>query len=56
MGARTSTIKAPVWSEPAIDSNSLSLTLKVVTLLFGGGYQARDVDDLNVIRPAAIRG
>ncbi|NUL82133.1 MAG: type III-B CRISPR module RAMP protein Cmr1 [Armatimonadetes bacterium] len=56
MGVRQSTITAPVWSEPARDTHSLSLKLKVVTPLFGGGYQAREIDDLNVIRPAAIRG
>lgn len=45
----------PNWDEPQ-KREEIKLTLKVVTPMFGGGYKAREVDPICVIRPAAIRG
>lgn len=45
----------PSWSPPATGA-SLELKLKVVTPMFGGGFEARTVDGIIPIRAAAIRG
>lgn len=50
-------VSAPVW--PTVEprkGEKWSLNIKVITPMFGGGYQASEVDEVNIIRPAAIRG
>lgn len=47
--------EAPTWSHRSLGSN-IELKLKVVTPMFGGGYEARNVDEVCPIRAAAIRG
>ncbi|MBX2990243.1 MAG: type III-B CRISPR module RAMP protein Cmr1 [Bacteroidetes bacterium] len=49
-------IKPPENWDPPITAKPWTLQLKVITPLFGGGYKAREVDPICVIRPAAIRG
>jgi CRISPR-associated protein Cmr1 len=45
----------PEWQEPA-KRETIELELRLITPMFGGGYNAREVDPLQPIRPAAIRG
>ena len=45
----------PEWREPA-KRETIELELRLITPMFGGGYKAREVDPLQPIRPAAIRG
>jgi len=45
----------PDWQEPA-KRETIELGLRLITPMFGGGYKAREVDPLQPIRPAAIRG
>ena len=49
-------VTAPEWREPATGGERIDLRVNVVTPLFGGGFEAREVDLECVIRPAAIRG
>ncbi|HLJ54441.1 MAG TPA: type III-B CRISPR module RAMP protein Cmr1 [Chthonomonadaceae bacterium] len=44
----------PVWD--ASQRDSIEVSLRTITPLFGGGYEARNVDPVCVVRPAAIRG
>lgn len=46
---------APVWRDPDA-GESVTLPLRVITPMFGGGAQSRASDDRHPIRPAAIRG
>lgn len=48
-------IPAPQWMEPAPDE-SITLHLRLITPLFGGGYETREVDPVCIIRPATVRG
>lgn len=48
-------IPAPPWTEPS-SPESLTLHLRLITPLFGGGYEPREVDPVCIIRPASIRG
>jgi len=45
----------PEWREPA-KRETIELELRLITPMFGGGYKAREVDTVQPIRPAAIRG
>ncbi len=45
----------PEWQEPA-ERETIELELRLITPMFGGGYKAREVDTVQPIRPAAIRG
>jgi CRISPR-associated protein Cmr1 len=45
----------PEWQEPA-KRETIELELQLITPMFGGGYKAREVDTVQPIRPAAIRG
>lgn len=45
----------PEWQAPA-KRETIELELRLITPMFGGGYEARKVDRLLPIRPAAIRG
>jgi CRISPR-associated protein Cmr1 len=45
----------PDWQEPA-KRETIELELRLITPMFGGGYKAREVDTVQPIRPAAIRG
>ncbi|MGC8667551.1 MAG: type III-B CRISPR module RAMP protein Cmr1 [Chthonomonadales bacterium] len=48
---------APEWQNPIRPGvQSITLNLKTITPMFGGGYQPREVDADMPIRPAAIRG
>lgn len=47
---------APEWSPPDRDLQSFTLRLKLITPMFGGGYETRNVDSVTPIRAAAIRG
>lgn len=47
--------EVPRWTEPSAP-HSLTLHLRLITPLFGGGYEPREVDPVCIIRPAAIRG
>lgn len=53
----TEKVGAPSWPEesPQI-GETVELSVKVITPLFGGGYEAREVDPVTIIRPATIRG
>lgn len=55
MPRRTCSISPPEWRQPEA-GQSITLRLRTITPLFGGGYAPREVDPLCVIRPAAIRG
>ncbi len=35
---------------------TIRVTLRTVTPILGGGYRARDIDDVDIVRPATIRG
>lgn len=48
-------IEAPQWTEPS-PQQSITLHLRLITPLFGGGYEPREVDPVCIIRPASIRG
>ncbi|MCW5933534.1 MAG: type III-B CRISPR module RAMP protein Cmr1 [Fimbriimonadia bacterium] len=53
----TEKVVAPVWPEESpLVGEVVELSVKVITPLFGGGYEAREVDPGTVIRPATIRG
>lgn len=55
--ARQLKVEAPEWpAEVPNKCEEWTLQLKVITPMFGGGYKAREVDPVNIIRPAAIRG
>jgi CRISPR-associated protein Cmr1 len=41
------------WQEKR---ETIKLELQLITPMFGGGYKAREVDTVQLIRPAAIRG
>lgn len=45
----------PTWQEPS-GGETITLHLNLITPMFGGGYEPRQVDPLMPIRPAAIRG
>ena len=45
----------PNWQVPK-KRETIELELRLITPMFGGGYKAREVDDMQPIRPAAIRG
>jgi CRISPR-associated protein Cmr1 len=45
----------PNWQAPA-KRETIELELRLITPMFGGGYKAREVDTVQPIRPAAIRG
>ncbi len=47
---------APEWSPPDRDLQAFTLRLKLITPMFGGGYETRNVDPVTPIRAAAIRG
>lgn len=48
---------APEWSEPdRADHTTITLQLKLITPMFGGGHTAREIDPDAPIRAAAIRG
>lgn len=47
--------EVPRWTKPSAP-HSLTLHLRLITPLFGGGYEPREVDPVCIIRPAAIRG
>lgn len=48
-------VPAPQWQEPKRDE-SITLHLRLITPLFGGGYEPRELDLACVIRSATIRG
>ena len=45
----------PNWQVPK-KRETIELELRLITPMFGGGYKAREVDTVQPIRPAAIRG
>jgi len=45
----------PNWQAPK-KRETIELELRLITPMFGGGYKAREVDTVQPIRPAAIRG
>jgi len=47
--------RPPTWHAPP-GPETITLKLKLITPMFGGGYETRCVDPLMPIRPAAIRG
>jgi CRISPR-associated protein Cmr1 len=47
---------APEWSPPDRNLQSFTLRLKLITPMFGGGYETRNVDPITPIRAAAVRG
>ena len=48
---------APEWKYPVTaNKETIELSLSLITPMFGGGYEAREVDEENPIRSAAIRG
>lgn len=47
--------KLPDWQAPN-KRETIELQLKLITPMFGGGYKTREVDSVQPIRPAAIRG
>lgn len=55
MPRRTCSISPPEWQQPEA-GQSITLRLRTITPMFGGGYAPREVDPLCIIRPAAIRG
>lgn len=55
--SRQAKVEAPEWpAEVPKQTEEWTLQLKVITPMFGGGYKSREVDPVNIIRPAAIRG
>ncbi len=47
----------PAWKTPeAADTHTITLQLKLITPMFGGGHTAREIDEAQPIRAAAIRG
>lgn len=48
-------ISPPGWQPPA-QEDGFTLHLRLITPLFGGGYEAREVDPVCIIRPATVRG
>jgi CRISPR-associated protein Cmr1 len=44
------------WSPPTTDRKTITLHLKTITPMFGGGHSARELDIEQPVRPAAIRG
>lgn len=48
-------VEAPQWMELS-PQDSITLHLRLITPLFGGGYETREVDPVCIIRPATIRG
>lgn len=46
----------PEWKPLSDGVETLNLHLKLITPMFGGGYEPRNVDEVIYIRPAAIRG
>lgn len=52
---RVSLPSLPSWEAPK-KWETIELQLKLITPMFGGGYKTREVDTIQPIRPAAIRG
>jgi len=48
-------ISIPSWQPPA-QEDGFTLHLRLITPLFGGGYESREVDPVCIIRPATVRG
>jgi len=48
-------VSPPEWRQPDA-GQTITLHLRTITPMFGGGYEPREVDPLCIIRPAAIRG
>lgn len=50
--------KPPAWPQTLSNAHqeSLTLSLKLITPMFGGGYKAGEVDDVCRIRAATVRG
>ena len=47
----------PDWKTPeAADAHAITLHLKLITPMFGGGHTPRELDTVQPIRAAAIRG
>jgi CRISPR-associated protein Cmr1 len=44
------------WSAPNTGRETITLHLKTITPMFGGGHTAREIDEEMPVRPAAIRG
>lgn len=55
MGRTSPPSPAPQWQAPK-PNEGLTIRLKVITPLFGGGYEPREVDPVCIIRPATVRG
>lgn len=55
MGRASPPSPAPQWQAPK-PNEGLTIRLKVITPLFGGGYEPREVDPVRIIRPATVRG
>ena len=54
---RICSVEPPKWAPPERKGETtLELDLRVVTPLFGGGYEPGETDDVTPIRAAAIRG
>ena len=50
-------VPSPNWTEPVrSDLETLVLTLKLITPMFGGGHTAREIDADEPVRAAAVRG
>jgi len=52
---RTCSLSPPEWQQPETEP-TITLHLRTITPLFGGGYEPREVDSHCIIRSAAIRG
>lgn len=48
-------LSPPEWRQPE-SGQAITLNLRTITPMFGGGYEPREVDPLCIIRPATIRG
>jgi len=47
---------APKWDEPKPAGKQITLHLKTITPMFGGGFEPRETDPISPVRAAAIRG
>lgn len=55
MSKRKPEVQPPEWQAPEKPAE-LSLEIATITPLFGGGYAARECDELIPVRSAAVRG
>jgi CRISPR-associated protein Cmr1 len=49
-------VSPPEWQPPVLETETLALEIQLITPMFGGGYEPRELDPDCPVRAAAVRG